>query len=123
MINLTTILLYFIQAVFIAYFRNFKRLNRAEHDASDFKNDLEYEGENCYIPSGNGRLLEFFNFIFIKDFTKDYLDFKKSYKRRNNVIGRCRNADICESTKQNFEYLMLKAKKYFLGPLRREMYV
>ena len=37
------------------YFRKFKRVNRSEHGrgANEFKNILEYEGENCYIPSGS----------------------------------------------------------------------
>ena len=36
------------------YFRKFKSVTRSEHGrgANEFNNILEYEGENCFIPSG-----------------------------------------------------------------------
>ena len=42
------------------YFKNFKRVNRSDHGkgANEFNNTQEYEGENCYIPSGNGCFLK-----------------------------------------------------------------
>ena len=45
------------------YFKNFKRVNRSEHGrrANEFNNILEYEGNNCYIPSGNGCFLKCIN--------------------------------------------------------------
>ena len=41
------------------YFRNYKRIIRSDHGrgANEFNNIQEYEGENCYIPSGNGCFL------------------------------------------------------------------
>ena len=56
------------------YFRNFKRVNRSEHGrgANEFNNILEYEGENCDIPSGNGCLLKCIDYIFKKDFSLEY---------------------------------------------------
>ena len=55
------------------YFRNFKRINRSEHGrgANEFNNIQEYEGENCYIPSGNGCFLKCNNYIFEKDFSTE----------------------------------------------------
>ena len=83
------------------YFRNFKRVNRSEHGrgANEFNNILEYEGDNCYIPSGNGCFLKCINFIFNKDFSIEYFKFIKSYKRRPNVITRCRIPEFCERYK------------------------
>ena len=74
------------------YFRNFKRVNRSDHGrgANDFHNIEEYEGKNCYIPSGNGCFLKCINYIFDKDFSIEYFEFIKSYKRRPNVMSRCR---------------------------------
>ena len=48
------------------FFRNFKRVNRSEHGrgANEFISILEYEGENCYILSGNGCFLKCRNYIF-----------------------------------------------------------
>ena len=37
------------------FFKNFKRVNRSDHGrgANEFINIEEYEGDRCYIPSGN----------------------------------------------------------------------
>ena len=83
------------------YFRNFKRVNRSEHGrgANDFYNILEYEDENCYIPSGNGCFLKCIKYIFKKDFSMEYFDFKQSFKRRTNVMRRCRIPEFRERYK------------------------
>ena len=58
-------------------FRNFKLVNRSEHGrgANEFNNILEYERENCYIPNGNGCFINCINYIFKKDFNKEYFEF------------------------------------------------
>ena len=80
------------------YLRNFKLVNRSEHGrgANEFKNNLDYEGVNCYLPSGNGCFLQFINCIFKKDFSKEYFEFIQSYKRRTDVMTRCRIPQLCE---------------------------
>ena len=79
------------------YFKKFKRVNRSEHGrgANEFNNILEYKGQNCYIPSGNGCFLKCINYIFKKDFSIQYFEFIKSYKRRTNVMTRCRIPEFC----------------------------
>ena len=79
------------------YFRNYKRITRSDHGrgANEFNNILEYEGENCYIPSGNGCFLKCINYIFDRDFSTEYFEFIKSYKRRPNVMSRCRIPEFC----------------------------
>ena len=83
------------------YFKNYKRINRSEHGrgADEFNNIEEYNGENCYIPSGNGCFLKCINYIFKKDFSIEYFEFIKSYKRRSNVMTRCRIPEFCERYK------------------------
>ena len=83
------------------YFRNFKRVNRSEHGrgANEFNNIEEYNGKNCYIPDGNGCFLKCINYIFNKDFNKEYFEFIKSYKRRTNVMPRCRIPEFCKRYK------------------------
>ena len=83
------------------YFKNFKRVNRSENGkgANEFNDILEYKGNNCYIPSGNGCFLKCINFIFNKDFNKEYFEFIKSYKRRTNVMARCRIPEFCKRYK------------------------
>ena len=83
------------------YFRNFKRVNRSEHGrgVNEFHNILEYEGENCYIPIGNGCFLKCNNYIFKKDFSMEYFEFKQSYNTRTNIVTRFRIPDFCEPYK------------------------
>ena len=83
------------------YFRNYKRIIRSEHGrgANEFNNIQKYEGENCYIPSGNGCFLKCINYIFNKDFSREYFELIKSYKRRTNVMTRCRIPEFCERYK------------------------
>ena len=58
---------------FYRYFRNFKRMRRSEHGKGtiEFNKILEYDGENCYTPSGMGCFLESKNYIFNKDFSTE----------------------------------------------------
>ena len=83
------------------YFKNFKRVNRSEHGrgANEFNIIEEYNGKNCYIPDGNGCFLKCINYIFNKDFNKEYFEFIKSYKRRTNVMPRCRIPEFCKRYK------------------------
>ena len=83
------------------YFRNYKRINRSDHGrgANEFNNIEEYNGKNCYIPSGNGCFLKCINYTFDKDFSIEYFEFIKSYKRRTNVMTRCRIPEFCKRHK------------------------
>ena len=95
------------------YFRNFKRVNRSDHGrgANEFNNIEEYEGKKCYIPSENGCLLKCINYIFDKDFSMEYFEFIKSYKRRPNVMARCRIPEICKRHKIHIGIYDLKSKR------------
>ena len=95
------------------YFRNFKRVNRSDHGrrANEFNNIEEYEGNNCYIPSGNGCFLKCFNYIFDKDFSTEYFEFIKSYKRRPNVMSRCRIPEFCKRYKIDIGIYDLNSKR------------
>ena len=95
------------------YFRNFKRVTRSEHGrgANEFNNILEYKGENCYIPSGNGCFLKCINYIFEKDFSTDYFEFIQSYKRRTNVMTRCRIPEFCKRYKIDIGIYDLNSKR------------
>ena len=110
--NMTTILLYIIQAIFVGFFNNFKRVNRSEHGrgAYEFNNILVCEGGNCYIPSGNGCFLKCINYIFKEDLTKEYFKFIQTYKRRN-VMTRCRIPDFCERYKIDIGMYDVKSKR------------
>ena len=83
------------------YIKIFKRVTRSEHGrrANEFNDIQEYEGENCYIPNGNGCFLKCINNIFNKDFSAEYFEFIQSYKRRTNAMTRCRIPEICKRYK------------------------
>ena len=95
------------------YFRNFKRVNRSYHGrgADEFNNILEYKDENCYIPSGNGCFLKSISYIFKKDFSKEYFELIKSYKRRTNVMSRCRIPEFCKRYKKDIGFYDLNNKR------------
>ena len=95
------------------YFRNFKLANRSDHGrgANEFNNIEEYEGDRCYIPSGNGCFLKCINYIFDEDFSIEYFEFIKSYKRRPNVMARCRIPEFCKRCKIDIGIYDLNSKK------------
>ena len=81
---MTTVPLYIIQAIFMVFFRIFKRVNRAEHGrgANEFNNTLECEVENWYIPSGNGCFLKCVNYIFKTDFSTENFESYQHIKEK-----------------------------------------
>ena len=95
------------------YFRNFKRVKGSEHGrgANEFNDIQEYEGENCYIPSGNGCFLKCINYIFEKDFSTEYFEFIQSYKRRTNVMTRCGIPKVCKRYKLDIGIYDLNSKR------------
>ena len=95
------------------YFRNYKRVNRSDHGrgADEFNAIEEYEGDRCYIPSGNGCFLKCINYIFDKDFSTEYFEFIKSYKRRPNVMSRCRIPEFCKRYKIDIGIYDLNSKR------------
>ena len=97
------------------YFRNFKRVNRSENrrGAKEFISISEHERENCYISSGNAGFLKYVNHIVIKDFRMVYFEFIESYKRRTNVMTRCKIPEVCERYKIDIETYDLKSERIF----------
>ena len=104
--------IYYTGTIF-GYFRIFKRVNRSEHgrSANKLNNILEYEGENCYILVGNGCFLKCFNYIFKKDFSMEFFEIMQSYKRRTNVVFRCRKTKFCERYKVDIGIYDPKSKR------------
>ena len=95
------------------YFRHFKRVNRSEHGkgGNEFNIIQEYEGKNCYIPNGNGCFLKRINYIFNKDFSTECFEFIQSYKRRTNVMTRCRIPEFCKRYKKDIGIYDLRKQR------------
>ena len=94
-------------------FRNIKRVNRCEHGrgANEFNTVLEYEDDNCYIPSGNACFPKCIDYICKKNFSMENFEFIQSYRRKTNVLTRCRLPGICERYKKDTEIYDLKSKR------------
>ena len=110
---------------FYRYFRVFKRVNRAIHGqrVDEYNNCSEYEGENCYKPSGNACFLKSISNIFRKDFSMDYFEFLQSYKRTTNVMTRCRIPEFCEKYEINIGIYDPKSEKFSQGVLNGGTFV
>ena len=104
------------------YFRKFKRVNRSDHGrgADEFNDIEEYEGDRCYIPSGNGCFLKCINYIFDKDFSTGYFEFIKSYERRPNVMARYRIPAFCKRYKIDIGIYDLNSKRILLWTVKQK---
>ena len=104
------------------YFRKFKRVTRSEHGrgANEFNNILEYEGEICFILSGNGCFLKCINYIFKKDFSTEYFEFIQSYKRRTNIMTRCRIPEFCKRYKIDIGIYNLNSERILLWSVKQK---
>ena len=80
-------------------------------------------GENCYIPSGNGLFLKCINFIFEKDFSMEYSEIIKSYKRRPNVMTRCRIPKFCFRYELDIGIYDLNSKTILPRTVKQKIYV
>ena len=76
----------------------------------EFNKILQYGGGNCYISNGNGCFLNCNNYICRKSLNKESFEFKQSYKRRKNVMTRCRIPKFCERYKVDIGINDLKSK-------------
>ena len=80
------------------HYRNFKEVKRSDYGkwANEFLDIVEYNGNRCYIPNGNGCFLKCINFIYNKDYTNEYYTFLKSFKRQTDVMLRSRIPIFCK---------------------------
>ena len=65
-----------------SHFRSFIRVKMSEHGgrANEFNNISEHKGVNCYILSRSACLFKCIDYVFKKDFSKEYFEFTQSYK-------------------------------------------
>ena len=59
-------------------------IKQSEHGrgANEFSNIFECKVENSFIRSGNACFFKYVNYIFGKDFTKDYFELIQSHKKK-----------------------------------------
>ena len=107
--------------IFYRLLRKFKRVNRSEHGrrGNEFNNIMESENVNCFIPSGSACFLKCNNYVFKKVFDMEYFEFVQSYKRRTNVMARCRIPGFCERYKIDIGIYDLKSKPILPRSLKK----
>ena len=96
-----------LEVVFSGYMKKyttvFNQIKRSNYGkrCDAFKSFLEYEGELCYIPTGNacfGRCLEH---IYTKYFLNEYKEVFLSSDRRKNIISSATIQPFCREKNPN----------------------
>ena len=81
--------------------------------ASEIKNVLEFEGENCCIPGGKACFLKCIKYSSKKDFSMEYFEFKQSYKGRTYDMTCCKCRIFVKDMKLLFGIYDVKIKRIF----------
>ena len=84
----------------------FNLVNRSQYgNGCDFKHEIiEYEGNNCYIPTKGYCFVKCINFLTEQDYKEQYLDFIRNVKRRTNIMTRARIQPFCRANNINLGY-------------------
>ena len=84
----------------------FNKVNRSQYGngCSFDKIIIEYQGNNCYIPTKVYCFIECFNYLTGQDYKQQYLKFIRSEKRRSNIIPKARIQPFCRANKINLGY-------------------
>ena len=61
--------------------------------------NVEFHGQNCYIPTSGHCFIKFFKIFTRRDYTKDFLIFIRSEKYRAGVINSARIQPFCRRYK------------------------
>ena len=84
----------------------FKKLNRSQYgNGCDFKHEnIEYRGNNCFIPTNGYCFVRCINFITGQDYKQQYQDFIRNEKRRSNIMTKARVQPFCRANNINLGY-------------------
>ena len=84
----------------------FNLVNRSEYgNGCHFKHEIvEYQGNNCFIPTKGYCFVKCINFLTGKDYKEQYLDFIRNEKRRSNVMTQARIQPFCRANIINLGY-------------------
>ena len=84
----------------------FNKVKRSEYgnDCSFDKIIVEYQGNNCFIPTKGYCFVKCINFITGQDYKPQYLDFIRNEKRRSNIMTKARIQPFCRANNINLGY-------------------
>ena len=112
--------------IFIGYFDKidtpqFNLVNRSQYGKGcDFEHEIiEYQGNNCSIPTKGYCCVECFNFRTGQDYKPQHLDFIRNEKRRSNIMTKASIQPFCRANNINLGYPM--ELEFFLDRLMTEI--
>ena len=84
----------------------FIKVNRSQYGngCSFGKINIEYRGNNCFIPTKGYCFIKCINFITGEEYKQQYLDFIRNEKRRSNIMTMARIQPFCRANKVNLGY-------------------
>ena len=84
----------------------FNKVNRSQYGngCSFNKIIVEYQGNNCFIPTKGYCFVKCVNFLTGQDYKPQYLDFIRSEKRRSNIMTKARIQPFCRQNNINLGY-------------------
>ena len=84
----------------------FNKVNRSQfgNGCSFDKIIIEYQGNNCFIPTKGYCFVKCINFLTGQDYKQQYLDFIRNEKRRSNIMTKARIQPFCRANNINLGY-------------------
>ena len=84
----------------------FKKINRSQYGngCSFDKIIIDYQGNNCFIPTKGYCFIKSINFLTGQDYKQKYLDFIRNEKRRSNIMTKARIQPFCRANDFNLGY-------------------
>ena len=84
----------------------FNKVNRSQYGngCSFDKIIIEYQGNNCFIPTKGYCFIKCVNFLTGEDYKKQYLDFIRIEQRRSNITTKARIQRFCRANNINLGY-------------------
>ena len=84
----------------------FNKVNRSQYGngCSFDKIIIEYQGNNCFIPTKGYCFVKCINFLTGRDYKQEYLDFIRNEKRRSNIMTMARIQPFCTANNINLGY-------------------
>ena len=84
----------------------FNRVNGSQYGngCSFDKIIVEYQGNNCFIPTKGYCFVKCINFLTGQDYKQQYLDFIRNETRRSNIMTKARIQPFCRANNINLGY-------------------
>ena len=84
----------------------FKKVYRSQYakGTSYMQEIVEYQGQNCYIPTSGHCFIKYINYFTEKDYTEEFLAFIRTEQRRSKVMTFAKIQPFCRKCNVNIGY-------------------